>query len=99
VFKQPYLIKFGAIMSRFWEIVHNVVAHPLLSTHTEASEKFHDWTGKKAWPDEDNEEFEIFVRAHCNFIKSYASSFGAKGLKDEFLNLIKKNNEEIRDYY
>ena len=34
----------------FWQIVHNVVAHPLLVTGTEWAADFHDWTAEKAWP-------------------------------------------------
>lgn len=37
--------------SYFWEFIHNVVAHPLMSLTFNSgwSLRFHDWTGDKAW--------------------------------------------------
>lgn len=37
--------------SRFWEFVHNTVAHPLmaLSLNSGWSSRFHDWTADRAW--------------------------------------------------
>lgn len=38
---------------RLWSIVHNMIAHPLLEIlPTKLGDRFHDWTAKKAWPDE-----------------------------------------------
>lgn len=39
----------------FWEFIHNVVAHPLMSLtiNSNFSIWFHNWTGDKAWPDKD----------------------------------------------
>ena len=34
-------------MKRFWFIVHNAVAHPLLITGREWATKFHDWTAER----------------------------------------------------
>lgn len=36
----------------FWDIIHNVIAHPLLIFRTRWSERFHDWTAKKAYNNE-----------------------------------------------
>lgn len=32
---------------RFWSIVHNLIAHPLLITGSKWADKFHDWTADK----------------------------------------------------
>ena len=34
---------------KFWAIVHNAIAHPLMATESEWSYRFHDWTAEKAW--------------------------------------------------
>lgn len=31
----------------FWEIIHNLIAHPLLVTRTRWAERFHDYTARK----------------------------------------------------
>ena len=38
--------------NRFWAIVHDVVAHPLmgLTLYSRFSRRFHDYTSHKAWP-------------------------------------------------
>jgi hypothetical protein len=33
--------------NKFWYIVHNIIAHPLLIFNTKWAEKFHDWTANK----------------------------------------------------
>lgn len=33
--------------SRFWWIVHNLIAHPLLVTGSSWAERFHDWTAER----------------------------------------------------
>lgn len=39
--------------SRFWKMVHNGVAHPLMAgpwlTEPKWVIRFHDWTAEKAW--------------------------------------------------
>lgn len=35
---------------KFWGIVHNLIAHPLLIFETSWGDRFHDWTAEKAWP-------------------------------------------------
>lgn len=39
-------------MSVFWQVVHHAVAHPLigLSFGRLWAWRFHDWTGRLAWP-------------------------------------------------
>lgn len=32
---------------RFWYIVHNVIAHPLLVTGCAWAERFHNWTAER----------------------------------------------------
>lgn len=34
-------------MRKFWSIVHNLIAHPLLITGATWADKFHDWTADK----------------------------------------------------
>lgn len=35
---------------RFWQFVHNVVAHPLMEVlPTRVGDRFHDWTAQKAF--------------------------------------------------
>lgn len=34
-------------MKKFWEIVHNLIAHPLLITGFKWADRFHDWTANK----------------------------------------------------
>ena len=34
-------------MIRFWYIVHNLIAHPLLLTGAGWAERFHDWTAER----------------------------------------------------
>lgn len=36
-----------ATMTRFWYIVHNLIAHPLLLTGAGWAERFHDWTADR----------------------------------------------------
>lgn len=38
--------------NRFWAILHDVVAHPLmgLTLYSGLSKRFHDFTSRKAWP-------------------------------------------------
>ena len=35
--------------NNFWAFVHNAIAHPLLVTQARWADRFHDWTGTKAW--------------------------------------------------
>lgn len=35
-------------MRRFWWIVHNLIAHPLLLTDARWAYRFHDWTARCA---------------------------------------------------
>jgi hypothetical protein len=37
----------ASIERRWWWIVHNVVAHPLLILWPRIGVRLHDWTGKK----------------------------------------------------
>lgn len=39
-----------SIRDKFWGIVHNAIAHPLLVTGTKWADRFHDWTAEK-WDD------------------------------------------------
>ena len=41
-------------MQKFWRIIHNAVAHPLLAFEGEWAERFHDWTAEKAWPKQED---------------------------------------------
>lgn len=34
-------------MKTLFEIIHNLIAHPLLITRTKWADKFHDWTANK----------------------------------------------------
>lgn len=34
-------------MGKFWYIIHNMLAHPLLITGTKWADRFHDWTANK----------------------------------------------------
>ncbi len=34
-------------MKRFWNIIHNCIAHPLLITNKKWADRFHDWTANK----------------------------------------------------
>ena len=34
-------------MTRFWWVVHNCIAHPLLVTGAAWAERFHDWTAER----------------------------------------------------
>lgn len=34
-------------MNKFWEIVHNLIAHLLLITGSKWADRFHDWTADK----------------------------------------------------
>lgn len=37
--------------SKFWALVHNLVAHPILAVTSAAwATNFHDWTAERAWP-------------------------------------------------
>ncbi len=40
-------------MRFFWQLVHNLVAHPLLLTGKPWATRFHGWTAARAWPDGD----------------------------------------------
>lgn len=35
------------IKNKFWFIVHNLIAHPLLITGKKWADRFHDWTAEK----------------------------------------------------
>lgn len=36
-----------------WRLIHHIVAHPLMLVLPERiGTAFHDWTGKKGWPEE-----------------------------------------------
>lgn len=37
-------------MTRFWWVVHNLIAHPLLVTGWAWAERFHDWTAERMGP-------------------------------------------------
>lgn len=38
-------------MSKFWHVVHNVIAHPLMVVLPEKwGTAFHDWTAGRAYP-------------------------------------------------
>lgn len=39
--------------SKFWEIIHNGIAHPLLiiGFYSRPVVWFHDWTSYRAWPE------------------------------------------------
>ena len=37
----------GVFVTRFWYIVHNLIAHPLLVTGWAWAERFHDWTAER----------------------------------------------------
>jgi len=45
-------------MKAFWKIFHHAVAHPILGlTYGRVwAWKFHDWSAKKAWPEEDYDD-------------------------------------------
>lgn len=36
---------------KVWCFIHNAIAHPLLVFEGAWSDRFHDWTADKAWPD------------------------------------------------
>jgi hypothetical protein len=43
----------NSLTRRFWQFVHNVIAHPLLEFLPRgAGSAFHDWTGGKAFQGE-----------------------------------------------
>lgn len=45
--KSPMKRKIEKIKRKFWFIIHNVVAHPMLVTGKKWANRFHDWTAEK----------------------------------------------------
>lgn len=37
------------IYSRFWNVIHNVIAHPMLSIYRPLGEILHEWTAEKMY--------------------------------------------------
>lgn len=37
------------VYSRFWRVVHNIVAHPMLAIYRPAGQVLHDWTASKMY--------------------------------------------------
>ena len=35
------------LKEKLWFIVHNAIAHPLLTLNTKWADRFHDWTANK----------------------------------------------------
>jgi len=44
---EPTEAKEGLPVTRFWYLVHNLIAHPLLVTGWAWAERFHDWTAER----------------------------------------------------
>jgi hypothetical protein len=35
------------MITGFWFVIHNVIAHPLLATRAPWADRFHDWTAER----------------------------------------------------
>lgn len=37
------------VYSKFWRVMHNFVAHPMLAVYRPLGQKLHDWTAEKMY--------------------------------------------------
>lgn len=64
--ERKYIRVKRVIHSRFWNVIHNVFAHPMLSIYRPWGKLLHEWTGEKMYkggPQSTQEDSEIEITA------------------------------------
>tara|TARA_R110002110_G_scaffold121824_5_gene297768 strand:+ start:804 stop:1085 length:282 start_codon:yes stop_codon:yes gene_type:complete len=63
-YEKRYIRVRRVIHSRFWNIVHNLIAHPMIAIYRPWGEKLHNWTAEKMYAGPQNlEEEDVAITA------------------------------------
>jgi hypothetical protein len=86
------------MLTKYWEMVHNAVAHPLLVVPCRATTWFHDWTADKAWPPEPqsvDHSYEVNVEEKATILVFRCLLANRRGRGEDALDILMEALEKV----